>query len=49
MDNIYKLHGVPNIIVPNRDKVFLSNFWKELFRVRGQLNMSISYHPQMYG
>ncbi|KAA3483181.1 gypsy/Ty-3 retroelement polyprotein [Gossypium australe] len=31
LDNIYNLHGVPCSIVSNRDKVFLSTFWKELF------------------
>ncbi|GJZ09111.1 retrotransposable element Tf2 [Tanacetum coccineum] len=30
LDNIYKLHGLPENIVSYRDKVFVSSFWKEL-------------------
>ncbi|GJQ96806.1 retrotransposon-related protein [Tanacetum coccineum] len=33
LDNIYKLHGLPNNIVSDRDKVFLIHFWKALFKV----------------
>ena len=27
LDNIYKLHGLPNNIVSNIDKIFVSKFW----------------------
>jgi hypothetical protein len=48
MDNIVKLHGIPQSIISDQDKVFTSNFWKELFRLQGtQLRMSTAYHPQI--
>nr|GEV58472.1 putative mitochondrial protein [Tanacetum cinerariifolium] len=33
LDNVYKLHGLLKIIVNERDKIFLSLFWKELFKM----------------
>jgi hypothetical protein len=50
MDNIYKLHGMPVSLVSDRDRVFTSNLWKELFGLSGvTLHMSSSYHPQSDG
>ncbi|GJT24394.1 retrotransposable element Tf2 [Tanacetum coccineum] len=47
LDNICKLHGLPKVIVSDRDKVFLSKFWQELFKLLDvSLHMSIAYHPQ---
>ena len=47
---IVKLHGVPVSIVSDRDPVFVSGFWKELFRMQGtQLKMSSAYHPESDG
>lgn len=45
--DVYKLHGLPVSIVSDRDMVFTSSFWKELFKLlETQLHMSSSYHPQ---
>lgn len=35
LNNIFKLHGLPQSIVSEKDPVFTSQFWKELFRISG--------------
>jgi hypothetical protein len=50
MHNIVKLHGMPKSIVSDRDKVFTSAFWQQLFKLQGtSLAMSSAYHPQTDG
>lgn len=50
MDNVYKLHGMPATMISDRDKIFTSQLWQELFRLSGtQLRMSSAYHPQSDG
>lgn len=47
---IVRLHGIPLTIVLDRDKVFLSLFWKEHFKLYGTtLHRSTAYHPQSDG
>jgi hypothetical protein len=47
LDNIVKLYGLPRSIVTDRDTIFVSNFWKQLFKLY-QVNLSLSttYHPK---
>jgi hypothetical protein len=45
MNNIYKLHGLAKTIISNRDRVFTSAIWQQLFRLLDtKLMMSSSYH-----
>lgn len=47
---VVRLYGIPDSLLSDRDPLFVSLFWKELFRLRGTvLKMSSSYHPQMDG
>nr|GEZ61283.1 putative integrase [Tanacetum cinerariifolium] len=43
---IIRLHGVPKSIISDRDRVFVSHFWRELFKYpRTTLKRSTAYHP----
>lgn len=47
VNNIFKLHGLPQSIIFDRDKIFTSTLWRELFwLVNTQLRMSSAYHLQ---
>jgi hypothetical protein len=50
IDNICKLHGPPSVIVSDRDTVFTSVIWKEIFAaLRVTLNFSTAHHPETDG
>jgi len=50
LDNIVKLHGMPLTILSDRDKIFTSALWKDLFAALDtKLLYSTAYHPQTDG
>lgn len=50
MSEVFKLHGMPRYIVSDRDAVFTSRFWQELFKLQKvSLLTSTAYHPQNDG
>ena len=50
LKEIVRLHGIPIIIVSDRDPLFTSKFWDTLWRALGtKLNMSTARRPQTDG
>ena len=45
-----KLHGIPSVLISDRDPRFTSRFWKELWRLLGtNLCMGSGFHPESSG
>ena len=50
IDNVFRLHGTPKVIVSNWDPWFTSWFWTEFFQILGaDLRLSMAFHPQTDG
>ena len=50
LDRVVSKHRIPKSIITDRGKIFLSNFWKELFTTMGTiLKRSTAFYPQTDG
>lgn len=50
INTVVRLHGIPRSILSDRDPIFQSNFWRELWKQSStKLRMSSAYHPQSDG
>ena len=50
LNNVFRLHGMPEELVSDRDPRFTSVFWSELCMLLGtKRSMSTAYHPQTDG
>jgi hypothetical protein len=50
VDHVFRLHGLPEAFVSDRDPRFVSHFWQHLFRLLGtKIDMSTADHPQTEG
>ena len=46
VDAVVRVHGLPRVIVSDRDTKFTNNFWREICKVMGTtLAMSSGFHP----
>ena len=50
VDNVFWLHGLPEVIISDRDPRFTGKFWQSLFDLLGtDLRFSTAFHPQTDG
>ena len=50
LHEVFRHKGIPDRLVSDRDPLFNSIFWRELFKLYGtKLNMSTAHHPQTDG
>ena len=49
-DTVFKLHGLPERIISDRDSLFTSHFWRKLHALLNiELRLSSAFHPQTDG
>ena len=50
LNNVVRLHGLPDDVISDRGPQFVSHFWKRLLQTLGiAVNFSSAYHPQTDG
>ncbi len=50
MSTVFRLHGMPNTIISDRDNRFIASFWRTVTTCLGtKLKFSTSFHPQTDG
>ena len=48
IDNVFRLHSLPEVIISDRDPRFTGKFWRALFDLLGtNLCFSTVFHPQI--
>ena len=50
IEHVYRNHGLSNKIISDRDSIFISGFWKKLFKtLQVKISPSTEYHPPTDG
>jgi hypothetical protein len=50
IDNVFRLHGLPLVIINDRDRIFTNQLWQDLFKsIKVKLKFSSAFHPQTDG
>ena len=50
INTVFRYHGMPEVIISDRDPRFTSKFWTQLFKLLGtNLRFSTAFHPQTDG
>ena len=50
VDSVFRLHGMPQVIISDEDPRFTSRFWMQFFQIlRTDLRLSTTFHPHTDG